>query len=182
MKILLASVIGALLVPSIAISQTHCAKDEVDYFSCATSVSNKVVSVCGNTAVGFGEDISDNSWIQYRFGRIGHIELTYPKDKQGSIKKFEGNHFSKYLAASLSFINEDALFIVGDGEKWSGLEVSLSNGKRITMRCRPFSGEPPAQADRPRQGSFRLIALELTDPNKTVSLQDQFVNQYLKKK
>jgi hypothetical protein len=181
MKFLLASVFGILLIPSIAIAQTHCAKEEVEYFSCVAAAPNMVVSVCGNTGVGIGEDISENSWLQYRFGKIGHIELAYPKEKRDSIRKFEGIYFAKYGGSSLRFINDDALYIIEEWEKSSGLEVTLSNGKRIEIHCRTAKSEPSDNTDRPHQGSFMLLVNRLSELN-TTDFQDLFINKYLRKK
>ena len=49
--------------------------------------------MCGNITNG---EINDGSWLQYRFGKAGSIELTYPKEKTGSFSKFEGYYFNRY--------------------------------------------------------------------------------------
>ena len=58
-------------------TDTHCLANEHVYFSCGIDGSDKVVSLCG------GMKDSQPSWLQYRFGAIGHTELTYPKARRG---------------------------------------------------------------------------------------------------
>lgn len=51
---------------------TLCQPHEEVYFSCP--VNGKLLSVCAS-----GNISPDNGYVQYRFGRIGKIELEYPK-------------------------------------------------------------------------------------------------------
>jgi len=70
---------------------SHCRKDEVTYFSCPIERSNKIASLCGNIALNHVEaGHRKSSWLQYRFGRPGKLELTYPSQKAGSLSKFTG--------------------------------------------------------------------------------------------
>ena len=133
----------ALLFPSIALSQSLCGKGELDYFSCET-VNKKVISVCGNISNG---EITDNSWLQYRFGKKGAIELTYPKEKQGSVSKFEGNYFNRYNVIDLRFINGKTLYGVNYNDSYSGDEaqertspsagvyVEINHAKPVNIQC-----------------------------------------------
>ena len=137
-----------LLLPSVTLSQTLCRKGEVDYFSCKTS-SEKLISVCGNIT---NDEINDSSWLQYRFGKTGEIELTYPKEKENSISKFEGNYFNKYDVVDLRFINGNTLYSVdlngpysGDDstnrtEYTGGVSVQIGKTKRVNFFCRKIDG------------------------------------------
>ena len=143
MRILLVTFV-ALLFPSIAQSQTHCRKGENIYFSCKTTANEKVISVCGNITNG---EITDDSWLQYRFGKIGAIELAYPNEKQGSISKFEGNYFVRYNVIDLRFINGKNLYGVHLNGLYSGndaqertspsggISIEIGKAKRLKIEC-----------------------------------------------
>lgn len=144
MKILQAALWGTLLFPTMVLSQTLCKKGEVAYFSCQTSINEKVISVCGNN---ISNEISDDSWLQYRFGQIGKIELTYPMEKKNSIAKFEGHFFVRYSLVSLRFINNKILYDVslsGGSEDEDthekippsgGVSILLSKTKNLNITC-----------------------------------------------
>lgn len=56
-----------------------CTTNEIDLFSCLTG--SKIASICLN------KDTSEES-VQYRFGSIDKIELSYPKSPKNSTNKF----------------------------------------------------------------------------------------------
>jgi len=136
--------VALLSFPSVAASQTLCRTGEIDYFSCET-VAGKSVSVCGNIADG---EISGDSWLQYRFGKIGAIELTYPTEKQGSVKKFEGNYFNRYGVVDLRFVSGRTLYGVELSETYGGddaqprshpsgdVTVIVGKTKHVSIGCR----------------------------------------------
>jgi hypothetical protein len=102
-------VISAVMLSSTVYSQTLCQSGEIDYFSCKTSSSGKLISVCGNIDLG---EIDEKSWVQYRFGKAGAIELAYPTELAGSPKKFEGNNLNKYNVNDLRFVNDGKTYSV----------------------------------------------------------------------
>jgi len=106
----------ALLCPLLH-AASLCHPGEVDYFSCKTTLHGKVASVCGNIT---NREIDEHSWVQYRFGKAGAVEFTYPSEKSGSINKFEGNHFNKYGVIDLRFMNKDVLYSVALYSAYSG--------------------------------------------------------------
>lgn len=138
-----------LFIPAAALSQTLCSKGEIDYFSCQVVRSDKIISVCGNIT---NRDINDNSWLQCRFGKVGAIELNYPREKRDAVSKFEGNYFNKYSVITLRFINENTLYSVdlngpyiGDDamkrKRYSGgVTAELSKHQRVTMQCAKVDG------------------------------------------
>lgn len=138
-----------LLIPPIAMSQTLCKKDEIDYFSCRVAQGKKIISICGNITNG---EINDDSWLQYRFGKVGAIELTYPKKRQNSALKFEGNYFNKYSVIDLRFINENTLYGVSLNGPYSGddatkrkgysggVSAELGKNERSTIHCAKVDG------------------------------------------
>lgn len=93
-----------------AVAQTHCGANEIDYFSCKVADSDRVISVCGNIVDG---EIAESSWLQYRFGRLGHEELVYPRrKKQPPVSAFEGEDFGRFQSVELRFINGNVLYSV----------------------------------------------------------------------
>ncbi len=77
---------------AIADSRTHCKSGETNFFTCAIADSNKVVSLCGNR----DEETKVMTWLQYRFGLIGHPEMVYPAAKRESVDKFYGRYQSSH--------------------------------------------------------------------------------------
>jgi hypothetical protein len=71
---------GALLVCACAArAQTLCGEGEINFFSCALTKKDKIVSLCGS------KDLSRNAgYLQYRFGTADKIEMTAPKEKAGA--------------------------------------------------------------------------------------------------
>jgi hypothetical protein len=134
----------AIILSSHSHAESLCRNDEIDYFSCRLKNSAKLLSICGNVTNG---EIVEGSWLQYRFGKQGAIELAYPKETQDSIQKFEGNYFNKYGVIDLRFVNTSVKYSVEldqpyDGEDAqrrstysAGVSAELSNGKRIQHFC-----------------------------------------------
>lgn len=133
-----------LMLPCVCISQTLCRQGEIDYFSCETTASQKIVSVCGNIADG---KIDSDSWLQYRFGKKDAIELSYPAKISDSIEKFEGNYFSRYNVVDLRFISERTLYGVELNHTYAGEEdqqrskpsggvtVELGKNRHVSIAC-----------------------------------------------
>ena len=142
MRIRLAVLLFSFSLSAAAHAQTHCGGDEIDYFSCKITKSEKVISVCGNIADG---NLDNDSWLQYRFGKIGQLELTYPTEKTESLDLFEGIYFSKYGDVLLRLINNQTLYEVFLSERYEtpkktlqpsgGVTVTLSKTKTQTLKC-----------------------------------------------
>ncbi len=153
-------------------AQTLCRKGEFEYFSCPISKSNKVLSVCGDMGSPRERGTSEDSWIQYRFGKPGAVELQFPREKRGSLKKFEGNYFGRYSFMDLRFINEKTKYSVtlygpydgpdADERKgYSGsVSVTLADQTRPTViSCRDGSESRHWE-------NFKYLNIEL-EPNKS---------------
>ena len=84
--------------------ESHCLDNEFVYFSCRIDGSTKVVSLCG------GIHDRKPSWMQYRFGAIGSLELIYPKTAEGSLHQFAG-FFQSHKA--IPFLIEEVWFRIG---------------------------------------------------------------------
>jgi len=69
-----------------ASSKTHCANDELTVFSCGLK-NKKTVSACAS------KDASSHSgYLQYRFGKIGKVELSLPAKKKGFPQELSLQH------------------------------------------------------------------------------------------
>ncbi|MGF6916696.1 hypothetical protein [Paraburkholderia sp. 40] len=71
---------------------TLCYPHEEVYFSCPTN--GKIMSVCAA-----GNISPDNGYVQYRFGKIGHVEIEfpekpYPPEKWFSISDIQSGNLS----------------------------------------------------------------------------------------
>ncbi len=82
---------SATALTDTAVPITLCETDEQVLFDCAIKGKQKRISVCAR-----GDLASDKGELQYRFGKPGAIELTYPEQAQGSIHHFT---YSSYLRA-----------------------------------------------------------------------------------
>jgi hypothetical protein len=125
-----------------AMAADHCKPDEITYFSCAIKGSEKIISVCGGT-----------DWLQYRFGKIGAIELEHPKDRVESLSQFRGAsrfHGGAGVAATwLMFERKETEYAITQmegGSNLNGISVSLPDSKKsVNLNC-----------DRRRQTVFKL--------------------------
>lgn len=133
-------------------AQTLCGEDETDHFSCTAKGSRKIISVCSNIKEG---TIGEGSWLQYRFGKPGKIELAFPREKKASLAKFEGNYFNPreqpLEIADLRFAAPGALYSVAldrdgskkegeDGQYGGGVNVALGPEKRVAIGCGKVDG------------------------------------------
>ena len=140
-----AALLALSMLPMIALSQTLCKRDETDFFSCVASGSKKIISVCGNIP---DDPKFGDRWVQYRFGRIDHVEMNYPRTREGSFSKFEGTYYNRYGVLSLRFISKKSLYDVSltlearDAEdprdehpSSAGLSVSLNRTHQKLVSC-----------------------------------------------
>lgn len=105
------------------------------HFSCQVAGTNKVASLCGGYS---GSGYADSEWVQYRFGRIGKLELAYPASTENSLTKFEGVYFNKYSYLSYLFINDKALYEIELSERYpkiSGVINVEVDKKKRKFRC-----------------------------------------------
>jgi hypothetical protein len=136
----------------VAFAQTLCEKGETDYLSCPTNGGKKILSMCSNIRDG---TVDTDSWLQYRFGKKGNVELAYPQEKKGSLSAFEGYYADprEQLTAEVEirFISGSSLYsvaldrtaIVGKkgGSQFSGgVQVALGNTRRVNIACDKVDG------------------------------------------
>lgn len=121
------------------VAQSHCRRDETDFFSCSIKGSRKVVSLCGSKVKYIYEAGGLEGSIQYRFGYPGQPELIYPKKGAGSMAKFKGfwdvagpiQHnelFFKNQGVQYNIVSETNLRPT-DMELFAGVEVKVGTTK-----------------------------------------------------
>lgn len=164
----------ALFIPLVAPGQTHCQKDETDYFSCQVKGGSKVISLCGGH---LDTARNENSWLQYRFGNLGEIEMAYPQREAGSLDKFEGNYFNPHGedhdVISLRFIALNALFDVSLAEYPQNPRISRLQGGVSVDAGKKSSYHSCQQPIRPVYLSrFRELYTLLPKPGATDFMSD----------
>ncbi len=157
-----------LFISEVYSVQTHCQEDESILINCRIKNSSKVLSFCGNKTDTFGygkyKNPSDQITLQYRFGRLDHIELNYPEKKKDSFDKFKEFHMYsrevQYREIGIEFsISKNRYFIstmfvfTKELENWpdvrvtsgnkeigfdieeSGISVRTSKGAHVKLMC-----------------------------------------------
>ena len=125
---------------------THCKPNETVYFSCTLKKSLKIVSLCGSVSLNLNEK-EDARWLQYRFGKSGKLEFTFPLSKRNSLRKFDGDwHYHKAIGSSDAYVNFNNLnttytvlhYEMDDGknsEEFSGIKIRQGNLKEVSLAC-----------------------------------------------
>ncbi|MFM0550046.1 hypothetical protein P0D69_03600 [Paraburkholderia sediminicola] len=126
-----------LFAPKVlATEATLCQSHEEVYFSCRTG--GKMLSICAS-----GNISPDNGYVQYRFGRVGHIELEYPQKpypprKLFSISDISGGNLS---FTHFKFSSRSYHYVLYQGDP-SGIYIKR-NGKVVSNRiCDPGTYQP----------------------------------------
>ncbi|MFM0226318.1 hypothetical protein [Paraburkholderia dipogonis] len=133
-----ASVVGLILFAPkvVAADATLCQSHEEVYFSCPTR--GKMLSVCAS-----GNISPDNGYVQYRFGRVDHIELAYPEKpypprKLFSISDISGGNLS---FTHFKFSSGSYHYVLYQGDP-RGIYIKR-NGKVVSNRiCDPGTYQP----------------------------------------
>jgi hypothetical protein len=118
-------------------TDSHCIKTESVIFSCQIKDSDKIFSLCAS------KDISDTSgYIQYRFGRLNKVELTFPNDRLHSQKRFLYRHYfrSQVDRVEIAFVNHGEKYTIysyyeGDGEGTPVEEKGVRVGN-VDLQCK----------------------------------------------
>lgn len=150
---ILAALLALLLAPA-AFAQSLCQKGETDHLSCPTNGGKKILSVCSN--IDEQGNVTEDSWVQYRFGKPGKIELAFPKEKKGSLAKFDGNYFSPHgqttSVSDLRFTSGQVAYSVDlnrfyendDGRNpvqyAAGVDVTLGKNRPVAIQCDRVDG------------------------------------------
>ena len=122
---------------------TLCRQGETVLFSCPVKDGRTIVSLCGSKDL-----TAQEGYLQYRFGRAGHIELEFPAQRQETQKRFRYAQYSRYQVnrVAVSFQRAGytyALFDSYEGDTLpkthqQGIQVTPSGGarKEVTFICR----------------------------------------------
>ena len=125
------------------IQQTLCRQGEDVLFSCPVKDRTTIVSLCGSKHL-----TGQQGYLQYRFGRKGHIELEFPAQRQGTQKMFRYAHYSRYQVnrVAVSFRKGAYTYALFDGYEgdtlpkthYQGVQVRPSGAarKEVTLMCR----------------------------------------------
>jgi len=98
---------------------THCTNGETTYFNCFVKGSKKVASVCG---AGYNEEGKASGYLQYRFGAIGKLEMSYPstpnEDEMKDRFTFSASRSADYshYDLELQFINLGYAYAIHSSE------------------------------------------------------------------
>ncbi|WP_243369402.1 hypothetical protein [Microvirga solisilvae] len=134
----LAAAFGLMMITSAQAQRTpeatHCRSDEVTVFTCP--VGKKTVSLCASPDRSFS-----SGSLQYRFGRIGAVELSYPEKPLPPREAFTGGLFGGH--SYVRFTNAGATYTVYRyswvGSQADGLAVSRGGKKLFDVECPNFA-------------------------------------------
>jgi hypothetical protein len=123
--------------------RTLCQEGEEVLFSCPVKDGATIVSLCGSKHL-----TAQEGYLQYRFGRAGHIELEFPTPRQETQQMFRYAQYSRYQVnrVAVSFQRGGytyALFDSYEGDTLpkthqQGVQVTPSGvaRKEVTLMCR----------------------------------------------
>lgn len=112
------------------VSGSLCEAPQTTYLSCQTA-RHKTISLCGALP----------SALQYRYGKVGHVELAFPDDAAHGAQQFAYAHYSRYQVerTEISFSHGAADYTLfdytEDGHRTAGVQVSTADGKAAEIRC-----------------------------------------------
>jgi hypothetical protein len=135
--------LGGLPDAPAATTPSHCSQSEELVFSCQTAGNDKVLSICAAPSLG-----ATSPRIVYRFGRMGRVELEYPKKKISPASAFWFSPESN--GGTLRFASgKTAYELVADATS-ATLFVYLKDGsKPMPIGCRsPVAGGLPIALQR----------------------------------
>lgn len=129
-RLSITAAVAVLLCPHVW-AEGHCESGEKTFFSCEVR-GGKVVSICG------GSD-----WLQYRFGKLKHVEISFPSEKTDSLKQFTGaSRFHKAVQVSAEYLMfersgvEYSVTQMQGGSELLGVTVLLPGAKHLSeLRC-----------------------------------------------
>ena len=102
MKSLLLALFVTASIPAAHAAATLCEGDEQVLFSCPVAKTTKIVSVCGSKLL-----TATSGYLQYRFGRVGAVEMTFPATRVRTQAQFgwNTNYHRDVTDSWLSFTN-----------------------------------------------------------------------------
>lgn len=120
-----------------------CTQGERVVWSCETAKEKKLASLCGS------KDLSKTQgYLQYRFGRVGQVEMEFPRARVNTQSAFKYSRYTRPLVTylKLEFVNDGFTYTISDDfnskEKPSRRDAAITvtpsgaNAKETTLRCR----------------------------------------------
>jgi hypothetical protein len=120
-----------------------CRADEQVLFSCKVADGSKFASVCGSKRLD-----AKLGYVQYRFGKVGALELEFPQGIEGTQREFRYAHYfrARVDRTELSFERGGyrySLYDYYEGDvkpvvEEAGVRVTPPGGeqKAVELRCR----------------------------------------------
>ncbi|MBD2747418.1 hypothetical protein IC232_12010 [Microvirga sp. BT688] len=133
--------LGAVLVSSSVVagpSKSHCSSGEATVFTC--TVGGKTVSLCASADRSFSFGT-----LQYRFGRIGWVELSYPERPVAPHEAFtgglalQGGGGYSYVRFIRNGIRYTVYRFIGSGHEEDGLVVKRGEKELLAVTCSNFA-------------------------------------------
>ncbi|HEX8745616.1 MAG TPA: hypothetical protein VF717_00345 [Pyrinomonadaceae bacterium] len=125
-----------------------CAQGEQVVWSCETVRERKLASICSSKELD-----AERGYVQYRFGRVGRVELEFPSRRAASQSAFKYSRYTRPLVTylKLEFSNNGVSYTISDdsneeerpARRDAAIIVRDSDGsaKETTLRCRmPVTG------------------------------------------
>jgi hypothetical protein len=125
-----------------------CAKNENVVWSCETVRDRKLASVCSSKVLE-----ETRGYVQYRFGRVGQIELEFPRERVNTQAAFKYSRYTRYMVTylKLEFVSGGFTYTISDdsnyeekpGRRDADITVTpmSANAKETRLRCRlPVAG------------------------------------------
>jgi hypothetical protein len=125
---------------------THCRKPEKTFFTC-TAVNGKVISVCAD----WTDESKPPSFVQYRYGRLGASELTFPSwpEAPSGRFRFSSESSAKWRTTYLQFADQGFVYTLYAYDYNAMHEASVTvvspTGARTVLACSavgPYSISP----------------------------------------
>jgi hypothetical protein len=126
-----------------------CTRNERVVWSCETLKERKLASVCGS------KDLDETrGYVQYRFGRVGQVEMEFPRERANTQAAFKYSRYTRPLVTylRLEFVNDGFAYAISDDdnseEKPARRDASIKvtppagpGARETTLRCRlPIAG------------------------------------------
>ncbi|MBI4239000.1 MAG: hypothetical protein HY696_11395 [Deltaproteobacteria bacterium] len=124
---------------------TWCRPPEATYFSCTIVGSGKVVALCGT------RQRESLTALQYRFGKLGHLELTFPTAHGTPSAHFRLSRYTRYQVTYLTvaFDNGDYTYELFSDYNGEGERPEQQRGIRVrhrrAHRTTEYTCQPPVE-------------------------------------
>jgi hypothetical protein len=135
---------AASALPSAALKPVSlCAQNERAVWSCETVKERKLVSICSSQVLD-----KMRGYVQYRFGRVGQVEMEFPRERVNTQAAFTYSRYTRPLVTylKLEFVNNGFTYTISDdsnGEEkparrdaYITVKPAGAAGARTQLRCR----------------------------------------------